>query len=272
MAALPTTEMLDCIRFYMGDPQIVARGDFRGGPKAYNTINALLHLGVQNELDKLREGRVLEIYDRAHLISYLRLIETMDRAMSPEAAEQTCTWRVDRLHAVETLRARGEIEGFYSTCKRGFLPEYAHTKADVALMEMVRAPGVPCLDFEALFGAGYAKPEEAEILLPFGAVVRHVEELPLSESEKTLYTDLNGEPPRGKFRIHLAPPTDMGGSDADTWWAAVTSEEAVQHARRCLTLLRDTRQLPPADMDFYCTWKKHLQYWLAAKRAARAVE
>ena len=60
-----TTYELDCIRFYMGDPEIVNRGDFRGGPKAYNTINAFLHDGIQNEIDKVSEGKMIEIYDAA---------------------------------------------------------------------------------------------------------------------------------------------------------------------------------------------------------------
>ena len=58
---------LDCIRFYMGDPEIVARGDFLGGPKAYNTINALLHEGIVNELDKIADGKPIEVLNQKHL-------------------------------------------------------------------------------------------------------------------------------------------------------------------------------------------------------------
>ena len=69
-----TRHELNCIRFYMGDEKIVNSGYFKGGPKAYNTINALLHDGIWDEVDKLKEGKVIELYDVEHLKSYLDLI------------------------------------------------------------------------------------------------------------------------------------------------------------------------------------------------------
>lgn len=258
MISVIDSSVLDCIRFYMGDSEIVCRGDFRGGGKAHNTINALLNHGIQNELDKLREGRVLEIYDRAHLLQYLQVIAAIDRAMrcTQASAVQTVTWRVDRLSAVHALMVQGETEGFYSTCKRGFLPEYAHTKADVALLEIVRSPEVPCLDFELLFGSDYAKPEEAEILLPFGAVVRRTEELPLTPAEQHQYTDLHGQPPKGKYRLYLDAPhiTDVH-ENPEALRNAIASEDVVRRVQHCLALLRDTRVLPPDELSFYCEWK-----------------
>ena len=75
---------LDCIRFYMGDPDV--QDTFRGGLKAYNTINALLHKGIQNELDLISENRVIEIYDQDHLKQYLDYlgIEAFELINSPE--------------------------------------------------------------------------------------------------------------------------------------------------------------------------------------------
>jgi hypothetical protein len=253
---------LDCIRFYMGDPEIIRRSEFRGGPNAHNTINALLNRGIQNELDKLHEGRTIEIYDRAHLVQYLNIIAAIDRAMrcTDSPSVQTVTWRVDRYSAVRTLAEQGETEGFYSTCKRGFLPEYAHTKADVALIEIVRAPEVPCLDFELLFGSDYAKPEEAEILLPFGAVVQKTEDLPLSPAELEQFTDLHGQPPKGKYRLHLgATPCETVCASPDTLWRKITSEDTVQQVRHCLALLRDTGTLPSEELAYYCSWKDNIR-------------
>lgn len=262
MTSVMDSSVLDCIRFYMGDPEVVCRDDFRGGPDAHNTINALLNHGIRNELDKLREGRVIEIYDRAHLVQYLRVIAAIDRSMrcTQASAVQTVTWRVDRLSAVRSLTEQGETEGFYSTCKRGFLPAYAHTKADVALLEIARAPEVPCLDFETLFGTDYAKPEEAEILLPFGAVVQQAEALSLSPEELERFTDLHGQPPRGKYRLYLGmPQTEAVCESPDTLWCKITSENAVRRVRHCLALLRDTSTLPPEDLEFYCHWKDNIR-------------
>ncbi len=261
--------MLDCIRFYMGDPEIVRRGDFRGGPKAHNTINALLNHGIRNELDKLREGRTIEIYDRAHLVQYLNVIAAIDRAMrcTDSPSVQTVAWRVDRLSAVRMLTEQGKTEGFYSTCKRGFLPDYAHTKADVALLEIVRAPEVPCLDFELLFGADYAKPEEAEILLPFGAVVRQAEELPLTPVEREQFTDLHGQPPKGKYRLYLGmSQAEAVYESPDALWHEITAEDTVQQVKHCLTLLRNTGALPSVELTFYCGWKDKIRRYFQQLR------
>ncbi len=261
--------MLDCIRFYMGDPEITYRSNFRGGPDAHNTINALLNHGIRNELDKLREGRVIEIYDRAHLVQYLNVIAAIDRAMrcADSPSVQTVAWRVDRLSAVHTLTAQGKTEGFYSTCKRGFLPTYARTKVDVALLEIVRAPEVPCLDFETLFGVDYAKPEEAEILLPFGAVVRQAEELPLTPEERGRFTDLHGQPPKGKYRLYLEmPQTGAVCASPDALWHEITAESTVQQVRHCLALLRDTGALPSVELAFYCGWKDKIRCYFQQLR------
>ncbi len=265
-----SNEMRDAIRFYMGDLSVVTSGKFRGGSKAYNTINALLHQGIRNELDKLREGRVLEIYDRAHLIQYLQVIEAIDRAMDCTKADavQTVTWRVDRLSAVRTWATQSETEGFYSTCKRGFLPSYAHSKADVALMEIVRAPEVPCLDFELLFGPQYAKPEEAEILLPFGAVVQKIEELPLSDAEQATFTDQNGQPPRGKFRLYIGAPQFTSHAD-DALLADIASEDAIRQVQQCLASLRSTGTLAPDALQFYCQWKANIRSYFDGLRQKR---
>ena len=71
---------LDCIRFYMGDPSVLDK--FRGGCKAYNTINVLLHSGIQNELDLLNEGRIVEIYDLDHLKQYMDVIVSIYQSMN----------------------------------------------------------------------------------------------------------------------------------------------------------------------------------------------
>ena len=46
-----TEKELNAILFYMGDLETVDKQIYRGGNKAYNTINALLHKGIQNEID-----------------------------------------------------------------------------------------------------------------------------------------------------------------------------------------------------------------------------
>ena len=55
-----TKEEINAIKFYLGDKEIVNKNVYRGGGKAYQTINALLNYGVRNEMDKALEGKVVE--------------------------------------------------------------------------------------------------------------------------------------------------------------------------------------------------------------------
>ena len=92
------------------------------------------------------------------------------------------TFRLDRLSSLQRFEAdHHRVSGFFSTCKRGFLPEYAHKKADIVMLETERDSSVPFLDFEDIFADCYAKPEEAEILLTFGMYIYQMTPLPLSE-------------------------------------------------------------------------------------------
>ncbi len=270
-----TQKELDAIRFYMGDPEIVNRGDFRGGPKAFNTINALLHSGIQNELDKIREGRVLEIEDAAHVKNYIELCLSVFAAMEKYRQQKRgtekrlVTYRVDRESMVRELQGKEVIEGFYSTCKYGFLESYAHIKENVALIEIRRGESVPYLDFEELFEGGYAKPEEAEILIPFGMRIKSLETVKLSEDEKARYTDIKGNPPCAKYVLSLTDTEHgmrRGSFDRDSQETRllqeILQEENVKRVRKCLRELMRTQGLNQADMEFYAAWKENLKTYI----------
>lgn len=258
---------LDCIRFYMGDPKIVNRGDFRGGPKAYNTINALLHDGIQNEMDKINEGKKIDIYDVEHLKSYISLIATIYLAMEKYSKmnqnPHLTTYRVDRFSEIAGLMEQKRIEGFYSTCKWGFLKEYANTKANVVLLEIVREKNVPYLDFECLFAEYYAKPQEAEILLPFDAGVKCIEQATLTEEEKKTYRDVNGEEPRGKYRIFLGEEKVLLDEvDYKMDACGIIEDEVVVRVQNCLEKLSEHRVLNKEEFQFYTDWKKKLKQYI----------
>ena len=262
-----TTYELDCIRFYMGDPEIVNRGDFRGGPKAYNTINALLHDGIQNEMDKINEGKKIEIYDAKHLKSYMSLIATIYLAMEKYSRTnqntRLITYRVDRFSEIAGLMEQKRIEGFYSTCKWGFLKEYANTKANIVLLEIVREKNVPYLDFECLFAEYYAKPQEAEILLPFDAGVKSIEKVTLTEEEKKTYRDVNGEEPRGKYRIFLEEEkVSLDTVDYKMNTCGIIEDEVIGRVQNCLKKLSEHRVLNKEEFQFYTDWKKKLKQYI----------
>ena len=117
------------VRFYMGDPAAVRSGIWRGGPAAYNTINALLHPGSSNERDKAAEGRHFGIEDKAMLEEYMQLIVCVFSAMvkyrnavqDTSGGGQLISWRIDRASSLESFAADGGlIAGFFRLKSYGF--------------------------------------------------------------------------------------------------------------------------------------------------------
>ncbi len=280
-----TEDELTAVRFYMGDPLTAQEGPYRGGPKAYNTINALLHPGTYNERDKAKEGRVVELEDADQLKSYIRLIVLIYKAMvkyrdfertedgraGGTAAGRTL-FRIDRVSSLEHFMEGGRrIAGFFSTCKRGFLPQYARSKSGIVLLEAVCECSVPYLDFEDIFKDYYAKPEEAEIMLPFGAVIKSCVNLPLTDEEKEIYTDINGQPAKGKCRLKLSAPVVENGIPAmerDRLYRLVSGDDTVSRIRKSMEIMSLGRSLTEEDENFYCQWKQRLLRYIDSEICA----
>ncbi len=252
---------LDCIRFYMGDPDIAARGDFLGGTKAYNTINALLHEGIVNELDKIADGKPVEVLNQKHLKQMIELIQTIDRTMNKTESLNSplVTYRVDRMSEIEAILERKRIEGFYSTCKSGFLREYANTKQNVVLMEIERESDVPFLDFEEIFKGEYAKKEEAEILLPYDCEVKQVRKLECSDIENELYRDLRGNVPCGKYRLLIGKRREILRTESKGSIDELVSEDTVSKISHLLQQLSKGTSLTEEEIQFYADWKMKLK-------------
>lgn len=259
-----TKEEDEAVRFYMGDPEIVRRGSYRGGPEAYNTINALLHPGCDNEMDKAAEGRTIELFDAAHLKSYIRLIRLITGAM--DRYRDACisdpdhlhpAFRIDRASSLQRYMENGVIYGFFSACREGFLPQYARKKEQIVLLQVEREEDLPYLDFAKLFGDLYAKPEEAEILMPYGAGIEKLEPLPLSEEDKKTYADRSGNPPCGKYRMLLAkaPACDKDPRTVKALLAAVTDEAAVARMALLMQKLSRREALTETEKQDYSRWK-----------------
>ena len=262
-----TKTELECIRFYMGDSEIVNKGIFKGGLKAYNTINALLHLGEGNEIEKIAEGKEIKLEDTDHVKSYIYLIVHILFAMekyknaNKNENRKLITYRIDRASAVDHMKHNKFVQGFYSTCKWGFLEEYAHSKENIILLEIHRDENVPYLDFEKIFESFYAKPQEAEILLPFHTRIKSVNEIQMSNEEKEKYVDKNGNPPIGKYAVTLVSgyndeDTDASYSDIQDVYNEITSEETVAYIKKCINILMKKEVLSDEDKKFYCEWKK----------------
>lgn len=259
-----TKKELDCIRFYMGDPDVANRGDFLGGVKAYNTINALLHEDIVNEQDKIADGKPIEVLNQNHVKQMIDLIQTIDQAME-KTTHSNCpliTYRVDRMSEIEAIEKRKRIEGFYSTCKYGFLKEYANTKQNVVLMEIEREPDVPFLDFEELFQKEYAKKEEAELLLPFDCEVKHLRKLTCTDEENDLYRDLHGNVPCGKYRLLVGRRCTLQHRENRYSIDELTAEDTVSRIRHFLQEMTKGHAVDEIEKQFYENWKMKLKHFI----------
>lgn len=257
-------QQLDSIRFYMGDPGIVNRKEMQGGLKAYNTMNALLSYDLHDEVDKVKEGRILELHNVQHLKQYIQQYVDIVKAMQDYVVEhpiETVTYRIDRLSSLESIRKYGVLEGFHSSCTTGFLPQYAHSKQNVVLLEIHRDKDVPYLDFANIFEGYYAKPEEAELLLPFGTKVKHIEEIALTEDEKEMYYDIHHLPPVGKYRIYVEKPEYIK-NEIDGIYEEITNESCIARLQHCLNHLMKNHTLENDDFVYYLAFKDKLMKYL----------
>ena len=259
-----TDKELNAILFYMGDQEIVDKQIYRGGNKAYNTINALLHKGIQNEIDLFKENRNVEIYDSEHLKSIIEIILDIYNAMmkNKQSNEYLTTYKIDRNSTIENLKKNYIIEGFFSTCKYGYLEEYAHIKKDVILLEIRRNIDVPALDFEEIFKDKYSKSNESEILIPFNTIIDSIEEVELTQNEINRYTDMENKAPVGKYILTLSKPNFNHDTYARINYNILISNETVNRIKKCLLEIKNTYSLNDEDLEFYCNFKDKLHSYI----------
>lgn len=268
MSTQITEEEKLALRFYLGDPAVAADGPYRGGPQAYNTINALLHPGFSNEMDKAAEGRQVVLEDAQQMESFLHLTVLIFSAMEKYRRQQkgrgnAAGWRVDRLSSLQQfVQDEGRIAGFFSCSREGLMPAYAHIKKNIVLLEVLAEEDAPYVDIADLLQSFYAKPEEAEVLFPPGTVICSMQALPISPREQEEYADLDGKPPAGKYRLHLARGT----------YPAVPEEELEQllhdiaaqegKAAQIMADIMRGRRPKPEDAVFYGEWKTEIRRYV----------
>lgn len=179
------------LRYYIGD--VSGSDQFWGDPKAYVALNALFFAGTSAERARAAEGKRL---NPAILADTDRLTELMTGLFSAfrkcAANEERRTFRVERWSDYKLCKAAGSTLSFTSTSTAGFLREY-RDRLGIALLRLTLPQGTPCIDVAAALDF-YAKPEEAEVLLPPFLRLDFAEQ-PVSEEERCIL-DSAGKPPR----------------------------------------------------------------------------
>ncbi|MBR2086203.1 MAG: hypothetical protein IJ906_03540 [Oscillospiraceae bacterium] len=241
-----TEPQIRAVRWYIGDVE----GDdpFWGDPKAYVTVNALFFPGLETERVRAAEGKRLNpaILEDAHRLC--RTLEMLMSAFRPLAAPVR-TFRVERYSDYTSIKENGSRTcSFTSTSTAGFLWAY-QDRTGIALMQFELPAGTPCIDMRTALDH-YAKPDEAEILLPPGLSLTLTAH-PLTAEEKQIL-DADGDPPM--ISVTAVP---------DGRRPAPAPEEAVPDAYR-LAGIRVLRAItageePDAeDVRMYALWKHAL--------------
>lgn len=231
------------VRWYIGD--VTGTDPFWGDPNVYVTINALFFPGTAAECARAREGKrlnpaVLEDPDRL----YHALADLLD-AFAP-LREPTNTWRVERFSDYCAMRQQGSRTlSFTSTSTAGFLQAY-QDRVGIALMQFALPAGTPVIDMSHVLES-YAKPDEAEILLPPGLRLT-LHEMPVAASQ-THILDANGDPPCVSVR---AVPCGM----ADVSVHKTAPDPYRIAGIRVLRALAAGKEPDPADALQYSTWKR----------------
>lgn len=178
------------LRFYIGD--VSGNDPFYGDPKAYVTLNSLFFPDIVSETARASEGKMLNpaiISDIPRLLSFFKgLFSAFGKA---RLQKEYNVFRVERAADFELCRDFKETISMTSTSTAGFLDEYRDRRG-IALMRFRLPANSHCINVAEVLDF-YAKPEEAEILIP-PFMRLEITETFMSDKEKII-TDCDGNPP-----------------------------------------------------------------------------
>lgn len=222
---------------------------------SYATINALLYEGLQNELAKKSEGKIIFLEDEQTLKKYFEIIMLMYSAMykkfKMEPFRSTIrTKRVDRISTFEEYSNKKMISSNLSTTKSDFLMDYAKTKKSPILLELELLPDVLYADMGEILGTSYEKADEAEVLIaPFTQIVE-VSSLPSLEIPK--------------YELILRK---SNLSTIDSVKLEMIRKKIFENFADCKSIMDKIclYQLTPMEIQKYCIWKKNIIRYLKGK-------
>lgn len=242
-----TTIQENALRCYIGD----VSGDkpFFTDEKAYVTLNSLFFPEICSESARASEGKLLN----ADIISDIpRLIDFFEALFSVFGKscirEYTNTYRVERTSDFELCRQFGRTVSMTSSSLGGFLDFY-RDRCGITLMKFHIPQGVHCINVSEMLGF-YAKPEEAEVLIP-PFMGLEISETALSDREKNI-TDCNGAPPDLSVIANVCGLADY----SEAYDIEIVKCPA---GARVYNLLNSGKVPSDSDICEYSEWKKALQ-------------
>lgn len=221
----------------------------------YATINALLYEGLENEIAKKSEGKVILLEDEETLQNYLEIIMLMYSAMYKRFKAEPSrtairTRRVDRMSTFTEYSIKRVISSNLSTTKNDFLMEYARTKKQPVLLELELLPDVLYADMGEILGATYEKVNEAEILVaPFTQIVK-------INSVSSL------EIPKYELILRKSSLSEIDAIELE-----MIRKEIFENFVDCKRIMDKIClcQLTPKEIQKYCIWKRNIIEYIKGK-------
>ncbi|MDE7364368.1 MAG: ADP-ribosyltransferase [Ruminococcus sp.] len=236
------------LRFYIGD--VSGNDSFYGNPKAYVVVNSLFFPDISTETARANEGKFLNpeiIADVPRLISFFDSLFSVFRKST--VTEDMTTYRVERMVDYQLCRERLQTISMTSTSTAGFLHKYQDRKG-IALMRFNIPKGAHCIDVAETLSY-YAKPDEAEILLPPFMNIT-IKENHLTDSEM-LILDSDGNQPCISCTAETA---DISQYKYDI---PAIDYEGAKAGQRIYKALNEKNIPEKEDIEIYSQWKKDLQ-------------
>ncbi len=238
---------INALKYYIGD--VEGNHPFYGDGKAYVVLNSLFFPDIHSEKMRAAEGKYLNPAIIAEVPRLLDFFNSIFSVFGKSLLKQSCTaYRVERMADFEICRSLGRTVSLTSTSTAGFLDAYRDRRG-IALMKFNLSEGSHIINVAEILDF-YAKPEEAEILLP-PFVTLDIRDLKLTDEQRCI-TDCDGNQPITSVEVNIGDICD----DVNNENIHISDCDAgirVYDALNC-------GKIPDIeDISEYSQWKKSLQ-------------
>lgn len=238
----------NALKFYIGDTS--GNHPFYSDKKAYVVLNSLFFPGIHTETARASEKKYLNPEILADTKRLLDFFEALFSLFSKSVLKESIlTYRVERSADYKFCHGKSQTVSMTSTSTAGFLDSYRDRRG-IALMRFSLAEGTNGINIADILNF-YAKPEEAEILLP-PFMRLDIKETDLLENE-TEILDSENNPPEISCSAKTLGIEKYGGKYTDLSFNGSMAGMRVYNSL-------NSRKLPEkSDAELYSQWKTALQ-------------
>lgn len=272
-----TASELRSLYFYQGSVpgellrEVPETRSFYNVSNAYNVLNALLFPGIENEVVRFKEKKVMNDVLLNNMEELLRVYCNIYSAMCKytyyeEKRKSLVGKRADRMDSLRVLQ-EGETGSFFSTTTKENVDKYFCHKKGLVLLDVVSQGAVEHIELNTVL-KGNKYSEEKEILYaPFLSV--RIEKTELDESEKNL-RDCDGNPAEGKYKVYLGETQKLEGLNNDELtseklYKHITDEKEILNAQLIWNKLKKGEEVEKQYTDKYLEWKEDIRNYLIIK-------